>query len=322
MILIGSRALNHYVPLERKMHDWDFLMTREEHIEFHQSNYKNWVKTTNYSHIYDIDGEIVEIRNPEFLDPTDWELIFFVEGKEISTPFGDAEIPNLQLLYDIKKSTYECVKEHKHKYDLELIEKNSIVFQDTDFYSRRLAEIQVRTKVDSKNKYDFFHKYHIPEYIIHDRLHEMIADLLDLSLPTYVRTIIGSTETCPDLYNKLTHEQKVSLMVEESLVLSLERWFIPQMIENGINYKLIDMFYNNNEAMPTYHILKHVNLVGLKGEADYVVNFGKENFFEIEKGWIKAKETIRSKGGFPNWFFNELFELRDKYRNGEKTALV
>jgi hypothetical protein len=326
MILIGSQALNHYVPLNRKMHDWDFIMTREELVDFHCEYYQYKVKETDYSILYDINGTIVEIRNPDHLDPTDEVLLSNPVNyvKKMNTPFGETYVVELAYLYDIKRSTAECIPEHKHQYDLKLMQ-DTFKFTnefESQFYKKRLAETQQRTKKTNKDMYDFFHKYHIPEYVVHDRLHEMIADLLDLPMPTYVRTITGAVTTVPELYHKLTHEQKVSLMVEESIVLSLERWFIPQMIENGINYRVIDKFYNNNEAMPTYKILKHVNLVGLKGEADYVVQFGKDNFFEIEKEWIKAKEVIKAKGGFPDWFFQELFDLRKRYKNNENIATV
>lgn len=320
MILIGSQALSYYVPLERKLHDYDFIATEYELDKFNLEYGKHLVKTTDYSLIYDIDGTIVEIRNPKYLDQTDLDLLIS-PMVSVSTMFGLAHLPDIQTLYDIKKSTALCMKEHKHLYDLKLIEDEFDVVQNTEFFNKRLEETQNRTKVDKKNKYDFFHKYDLPEYVVHDKLHEMVADLLDLPLATYIRTITGSVTTVKELYDKLTHEQKVSLMVEESIVLSLERWLIPQMIENGINHRLIDMFYNNNEAMPTYHILKHVNLKGLKGEADYVVNFGTENFFEIEKAWIVAKEKIRSKGGFPGHFFDELFDLRKRYLAGENVRI-
>jgi hypothetical protein len=325
MILIGSRALNHYMDLNRPMHDWDFIMDEYELTTF-DSLYKHYkVKETNYSIIYDIQGNIVEIRNPKNLDPTDKELLelnqycgeFYTE-----TPFlCRAVVPKIQFLYDIKKSTKLCIDEPKHSHDLNLIEKHFDIHLETNFFKRRLAETKERTDKSNKVKYDFFHKYHIPEYVLHDRLHDMIADLLDMNYPTYKRITVADTDISEELFNKLTHEQKISLMMEESLVLNLERWFIPQMVENGINYRLIDKFYNNNEAMPTYLILKHVCVKGLKGEADYITKFSRLHFFEIEKEWIKAKEKIKSKKGFPTWFFNELFELRKQYKQGNKVGI-
>lgn len=321
MIIIGSQALDMYTPINRKKHDWDFVMSKNE-LEIWNIEYVGYlVKTTDYSLVYDIAGDIIEIRNPEYLDPTDKQLLDrqFSFGLR-DTPYGQVALPPIQEIYDIKKSTALCIDEHKHHYDVKLIEDAFSVKPDTQFFQDRLEETMVRTAKSNKTKYDFFHKYHIPEYIIHDRLHEMVADLIEISIPTYVRTITGAVETDQDLYNKLTHAQKVSLMVEEALVLSLERWFIPQNVENGINHRLIDMFYNNNEAMPTYLILKHVNITGLKGEADYVVKFGRDNFFEIENEWVKAKEKIRVKGGFQSWFYDELFKQRNKYKAALKAS--
>lgn len=327
MLLIGSRALNHYVKLDRRMHDWDFLMTWEQLKTFEETYLKYRVKLTDYSIIYDIDGEIVEIRNPDSLDPTDIELLAYRPDlskwvEVVNTPFGfGAVVPPIQKIYDIKKSTSICIKEPKHHYDVCLLEEKFNIDLETDFFLRRLEETKNRVEKSNRVKYDFFHKYHIPEYILHDRLHEMVADLLDMNFPTYKRITVADTDISEELFDKLNHEQKISLMMEEVLVLNLERWFIPQMVENGINYRLIDKFYNNNEAMPTYLILKHVCITGLKGEADYITNFSKTNFFEIEKKWCQAKEKIKEKKGFPNWFYNELFELRKRYKNNEQVGI-
>lgn len=93
------------------------------------------------------------------------------------------------------------------------------------------------------------------------------------------------------------------------------------MIENGINYRLIDKFYNNNEASPTYRLLLHTNIKGLIGEADYIVNFARENFNIIEKSFFHAKRIIRDKNGFPKHLYDQIFDLRNRYRQGEKVGL-
>ncbi len=320
MILIGSHALNFYIPLTRKRHDYDFMMGEDEFNLFH-CGYKSYlVKETAYSNIYDIDGRIVEVRNLKTLDPTD--KIIFADCQEaaflVATPFGPARIPRLSIIYDMKKATALCIDEPKHKFDLDLMNRCYPEFEQTnsEFFQLRLKETQARVAKSDKIKHDFFHKYHIPEYIKHDLLHLELAELLNLNIPTYQRITTAETDISEELFNKLTHQQKISLMVEEVLVLNLERWYVPQNVENGINYKLIDKFWNNNEAMPTYLILKHVCLTGLKGETKYITDFGKANFFEIENEWIKAKEKIKSKGGFSSQFYNELFKARDKYKQG------
>lgn len=323
MILIGSRALSYYVELNRKLHDWDFLMTEEEMGRFDREYSKFLVKSTPSSNVYDINGEIVEIKSPALIDETDWVLVKQQYPRsEVITPFGNAILPNIELLYLIKKSTAEVIDEPKHQHDALLIESMYTFSIDNWFYKRRLEETRLRQEKSQRVKYDFFHKYHIPEYVLHDRLHEIIADLLDINLPTYQRITSADVAIAQELFEKLSHDQKISLMVEECLVLNLERWFIPQMVENGINYRLIDKFYNNNEAMPTYHILKHVCITGLKGEAEYITSFARSNFFEIEQKWIEAKEKIHRKKGFPSSFFSELFQIRKRYLNGEKVASV
>lgn len=322
MILIGSKALQQYIPnLGRIIHDWDLLMHDDEYVQFIEQYLKYLIKAVKNTFLYEIpDLGIVEISHVNGWEPSDWRLLdngFSFLG----TPFGKVCVPNLQILFEMKKATAEFINEPKHNYDLKLIQ--SLVSKDiTPFYEMRRNEIKTRIEKENKIKYDFFHKYHIPEYIRHDYLHEVIADLIDVKLPTYVKITTAETDITEQLFNNLTHEAKVSLMAEESLVLILERWFIPQMIEKGINFKLLDIFFNNNEGLPTYNILKHCCITGLKGEAEYITNFSRANFFEIEKLWVNYKQKIKNKGGFPKEFYDMIFVLRDKYKQGEKVALT
>lgn len=326
MLVIGSKALATYIKdIGRISHDWDIWMSDADYDKFLLSETGfNHIKSTPFCHLYEKNGEIIEIKTESQFCPTD-HMVFDSMNMEwgIMTPVGPARIPTIQVLYDVKKSTALCIDEPKHQYDVDLIEKTfPDLKQDTELFKLRLEETRTRVENSKKVKYDFFHKYHIPEYIYHDNLHVIIADLIGLAIPTYQRITTADTDIGEELFNKLTHEQKISLMVEESLVLALERWFIPNMIENGINIRLVDMFYNNNEGLPTYQILKHCCITGLKGEAEYITGFARANFFEIEKEWQAAKATIKAKKGFPPHFYNELFSLRDRYKKGEKIALT
>lgn len=334
MLLVGSKALNAYLKLGRVIHDWDFWMSDAEASEFDNKYSDKKVKMTDFSTLYDIDGTIVEVKSESQFETTDGHIFDLTKFdgfyENIETPWGKARVPCIQFIYDMKKATALCIDEWKHHYDLKLIEEcyGHEIEKDSDLFEDRLKETKARIARSEKNKFEFFHKTAlgdqkisgIPEYILHDRLHEMIADLTGIGLPTYLRITDGDVSISLDQFNKLSHYQKLCLMVEESLVLALERWFIPQMIENGINHKLIPKFYSNNEASPSYLLLKHVNIKGLIGEKDYITQFGRDNFADIEKLWIVMKDRIHGNGGFPQWFYNELFEIREKYRNGEKVG--
>lgn len=323
MLLVGSQALQIYVRLGRVTHDWDIYMSSKEYEAFFLVHGKNIVKETKHSSIFEIDGELIEVKQESQFTESDKILFNSYTEYEAITPVGDAKLPSIRFIYDMKKATANHINEPKHKHDLKVIEKDFPgIDQVTDFYTLRDQETKERIEKEKKVKYDFFHKYHIPEYVVHDDLHLMIADLLNIKMPTYQRITVGETDIAEECFNRLDHSQKISLMVEESLVLALERWFIPQMIEKGINYRLVDMFYNNNEAMPTYQILKHCNITGLKGEAEYITNFSRANFFEIEKAWQDAKALIKCQNGFPAEFYQQLFEIRERYKNGEQVALI
>lgn len=323
MILIGSKALQYYIPdLGRVVHDWDFMMSVDELNRFSLKYGKYLIKTVKDVTLYEIpELGVVEIFCMSGWMPSDY-IMFETCTQKVYTPFGESLIPTLQDLYDIKKATAEFINEPKHHHDLNLILTQGARLKNTNLYKMRQAEIKFRIEKENKVKYDFFHKYHIPEYIKHDYLHEVVADLIGLSLPTYIKITTAETDIGEHLFNRLTHEEKISLMAEESLVLSLERWLIPQMVENGINSKLLEIFDNNNEGLPTYQILKHCCITGLKGEAEYITNFSRNNFFQIEALWIKYKKTIKDKGGFPQSFYNMLFKLRDEYKQGMKVGII
>ena len=333
MLLVGSKALQAYLPLDRTIHDIDLWMSDYEYNEFLET-YKDYkVKETDYSVVFDIKGDIVEVK-PRFKFTANDALIFDTtlwSKNIVKIKYGTARVPDIQTIYDMKKATACCIDEWKHKFDLKALEKHygKMVEDNTEVFLERLQETQERVEKSKKNKFGFFHKNKlkeqeiatIPEYIDHDYLHEIVADLLDIKMPTYKRIICADTDVSEEQFNALTEHQKMSLMVEETLVLCLERWLIPKMVEKGINYKLIEHFYNNNEASATYLLLKHVNIRGLIGEKEYITGFGRENFHQIEKMFFKAKEQIKRKNGFPMELFNRIFELRERYKAGEKVGL-
>lgn len=331
MLLIGSQALNHYVPLSRVMHDWDILMSEEEYNGINgllsgptfMLDFKH-IKTVGHTHIWENkNGTILEIHTDSGFTPTDYMLWNRPGMALVDSPVGMVSLPSLQDLYDIKRATALYIDEPKHVSDVVLIENTYRMDSDTQLYRLRSEETKLRVAKQEKVKYDFFHKYHIPEYIKHDYLHEVIADGMEIPYPTYKRIIDAEVAVSEELFNKLTYDEKVSLMVEESLVLALERWYIPQNVEKGINYVLIPMFFNDNEGLPTYKLLKHCCITGLQGEAAFITGFARENFFEIEKAWKAAKQQIKNKGGLSKEFYDKLFSVRDEYKlKGASVATI
>lgn len=258
MILIGSRALQHYIPnLGRVVHDWDFMMSTRELNEFALKYGQYLIKTVKDVTLYEIPNVgVVEIFCMTGWMPSDYILYETCEDM-IATPFGGALVPSLDILFEMKKATAEFIKEPKHDHDVRLMEVECVEFgkQYSEFYDMRRAEIKARLEKETKVKYDFFHKYHIPEYIKHDYLHEVIVDLI-------------------------------------------------------------------GQALPTYKILKHCCITGLKGEAEYITNFSRANFFEIEKLWIDYKQKIKEKGGFSSDFYGIIFKLREDYKKGINVATI
>lgn len=326
MLLFGSRALNYYIPLNRPLHDWDIIVDQDSYNIISKKYKDNLVKSTDYSDLYRIGDEFVEVRGPKHHDESDKQLLhkyLYYEANSLQQPMGIAKILSIDELWAIKAATYEYIKEPKHKYDLDIIEGSDYynpLDKKSELFYIRSKEIQERVLKSKQIKQEFFHKYHIPEYIYHDEIHAMLADLIELKIPTYQLITNGDVSIAEEQFRLLTQAEKVNLMVEESLVLAFERWFNPQMIENGINHRLIPLFFDNDEGSPTYQILKHCCLTGLKGEAEYITSFAKNNFFEIEKAWISMKSMVKCKG-IPKWYLEKLFDIRKRKLNGEQVDL-
>ena len=160
MLLVGSHALNAYLPINRVLHDWDFWMDEGEYEEFRKKYEEFLVKETPKTSIFDIEGKIFEIKDESKFDPTD-RLIFtsaLFSKNEVETPLGKARVPDIQTIYDMKKATALCIEEWKHNYDLELIHQHysDRITQETDLFQQRLIETQERVEESKKNKFSFF----------------------------------------------------------------------------------------------------------------------------------------------------------------------
>ena len=162
MLLVGSKALQTYIQLNRVIHDWDIWMMGKEFRQFEEKYKKYQVKETPYCFVYDIRGTIVEVK-PEYKFTANDKEIYIQQmysKNEIETPFGKCRVPDLQTIYDMKKATAKCIDEWKHGYDLNLLETKAgkQLIPETKIYLKRLEETQERVKQSKKNKFGFFHK--------------------------------------------------------------------------------------------------------------------------------------------------------------------
>jgi hypothetical protein len=110
MILIGSKALQHYIPdLGRVVHDWDLLMYYDEYERFHNKYSQYLIKSVKSRHIY----EIPEIGVVEIFDEFGWSdtdrTLEFWQMNSVFTQFGVVQIPLIYILHSIKKATVDHI---------------------------------------------------------------------------------------------------------------------------------------------------------------------------------------------------------------------
>ena len=75
MLLVGSHALQCYMPVNRVLHDWDIWVTDDMYDEL-MVKYKDFmVKETPHCTIFDIHGKIFEVKPRSKFELTD-SLIF------------------------------------------------------------------------------------------------------------------------------------------------------------------------------------------------------------------------------------------------------
>lgn len=302
MILIGSRALAHH-GLLRKCVDWDFIGSYNElnGLKFLSSH----TVEKPYSTILRIGDEIIEFS---IAAPEDKLIKIDKENVAFKKVFGwTYDVPTIESLLAIKAATAQFLNREKHFEDINWIYKSfPLIKTDLDLYNAKRAEIDERVKLSANNKYQFFHKYHHVEKIEHDKLHDMISEMLFTGYPTYKLFVSGDTEVSFKAWSNLSHALKLSRFIEETLVLTLERWYIPKLMKHGVHNPKIKANFVHMSSVLCEHVLR-----GLKDEDEFMSQWGRDNREQVMLAVKKYAEKLISLP-FPQWFTDELYRMRFK----------
>lgn len=311
MVLVGSRALSKYIDLNRKLGDFDIWVKSWNQIPKFLKNIEP-VKSTDISRVFLYEGDIFDLV--KIKDPTDIE-IYDRSSETISLFSENLKCANLEDLFYMTEVSSLLFNRVKYKSDLAILKSKYALKLDSSFVDRRFKETSDRLKKSRSNKKEFFHKYDLPEDIEHDLLHEWVADHLNLKVPTYKLFIEGDTTPKEEFFNNLPLENKLSRFVEETMVLSFERWLVPKLIELGAyNSKVLDVYFNlDNPACPPRKLLNHVCIKGLRDEPVFMKNFGTVNFTKIEPLFLSAVESLKESDLLRN-LIKEVRKIR-KVRN-------
>lgn len=298
MILIGSRALAHH-GLKRKCIDWDFIGTEAElsDLKFASNHYID----KEYSTILKIGNEIVEFT------------LFKLPDAEIRLQRGFCQdfqsisyfLPTIEDLLSIKEATADFLNREKHFEDINWIyETFPNIKRSEELYLLKHAEIKARVEKSKENKHQFFHKYHDVEKIEHDKLHDMIAELMFEGYPTYKLFVGGDVEVDEVAWNKLPEMMKLRRFIEETLVLTFERWYIPKLLKKGVYNPHTKKKFVMMSGVLAEHVLR-----GLKDEDPFMSQWGRDNREQVLLA-VKAAASGLVYKELPSWFYETLIRMR------------
>lgn len=235
MILIGSRASNHYYNCT--VRDTDIVITEKElnevfGLSFEDSPLKNKAALK-------VDG-VEFINQDKTLNDADLPVDQFtliplkIAGKEVNV-----YLPTLEYLYAIRRShVFRPLNFPKHIWHLTMIQSvldiSSISEECRAFLKDRIkltkAAYGDRVPKLNKTNMDFFDDP-VKKIYEHDDLHEIVAFMDE---PIYLKMKRDKEMAMceKDMWEDLTHQQKIWCVQEESMVIALERFLITGTINN------------------------------------------------------------------------------------------
>jgi len=227
-MLVGSSSIPEGI-LNRKLADVDWILTFEDFsklVEARESQYGS-----NNISVYPLSGRKYVIKHPLFID----EVSIAWEGsleEELLTLQEKFSFDPLDVYYTMKMS-HRFLKNSPHFKktidDIEVLREAGAKIPDElqDWYKR----LEARTydyghpKLN-QNKENFFNTEGVTYTYDHDSLHEAVKIW---EKPAYTYFIKDGEEVLCDKekFQKLPYATQLSAVVEESMVLALERCLVP-----------------------------------------------------------------------------------------------
>lgn len=270
-VVTGSHALQYYGLLKGRIPaDWDLIMERP----------KACVKTQEGTFDISDANSLEEPTNRIIFDKSQ-------SGPRIKTPLGEAVVIPLSLLKVMKMSSIPLNKV-KNLEDLKSLEDVDLTTEEVLLVSKRLNE--THKKIESQ-KSKFFNKYSIPRFMDHDELHLLINPA-----PVYKQAISSNSavEINEELFLKLSLDDQKKIFWEESFVLSLERWLIP----NVRNYPMMvdayceSFFRVEKTSDPSLYWLGRLCNPGVvKDHPEWLAKWGQSNYNVLLQGYDQWWES-------------------------------
>lgn len=242
MLLIGSHALMaHGIDIGRQPADIDIVCSYDEAVEIR--------KRIGAKVFYPInDGRTIYMRTPNgtiieaeiaWTNSRAAKLSNYVMEEQMPVPtqtyhagLGDLYVPSLNVLYMLKMS-HRYLKDSPHflktMKDIHLLRRHGCVIPESmePFYKQRMADTYTyaHPKLNVTNG-EFFDSgmTGVPQKYDHDSLHEAVK-LYDHPAYTYFQS--GEVFCSKELFFAQPEYLRLAAVVEESMVLALERSLVP-----------------------------------------------------------------------------------------------
>lgn len=246
MILIGSRALSYWRPdwTRNEKSDWDVVATPDEASELLKKECDPSSMSWKWGH--------VELHNSRFFYNDEIEKRY-ASGESITLGYIlGAKVCSLRGLAAIKRShLHRKLNFPKHIIQYQLMDHN-FDENDLEFIRKRTAFTKqvFGDNVGSKNKKnDEFFKDAVVRVFKHDDIHAIVADPTG---PMYLKVKSDASVAAydPDLWEKLSHDDKILAIQEECYVIAIERFLVPAKI-TGKKYPFRAAFLNALEKACT-----------------------------------------------------------------------
>jgi hypothetical protein len=303
MLLVGSRAAQHYIPGFRDAKDWDFVLPLRgiftfsvkyaKEIDFlvpqNEWKFKGRLKT----------GEHFEIEVADYNESTG-QLWGSRCDFDTTKPNPEGECLFDRLPLDVVDVEYQMLMKRSHLYwnvhweksiaDYHELKRHSLKLQrkHQDFLRLRLAENELKwgkiptVDYDVENAEFFDRSACVGRVFYHDDLHEAVRYY---NVPLYLACKSDKTKARLDrlMFELWDDEQKQRLVREEAMVIALERVVIPKTLagapvdaQDAYSYALRRLCTNLSSgwfreyAIENWHQLKAADI-------DYVSKF-REHF--------------------------------------------
>jgi hypothetical protein len=313
VLVIGSFALNHWVPDYREPKDIDLICaSHDEKDEFLSklnpttlSNFKvntdknRFAVTSSELGIIELEvtesGKLYQMYYDEHRNESSPDLSIDAHREDIDVPIATPDI-----LFSIKRSHRHYPRMwDKHIHDYHILK--SLVFEDvlpeaTDVRERETRERYGKLTTPSleKNNTNFFEDS-VKRVFVHDDVHRIMAHR-PRPMYEYIRISPDTVKCSLDKFLALGIDDQIRCVLEEAYVIALERAIVPMLYLGGgftdadraIKWALMRICTNLTSGWFREFALENYPTIYRTYNADYVSQFLQA----VDAGTIQPKALV------------------------------